>query len=327
MAQDTQSVPQDRSAPVARRLQELKLPLNPGIPYNLETMFPKIEGWGAKREIKRQHRLLTCIEARLQQVLRPGEQVLYVAKGVQYKFSEQYFMGVWAALINQTAFVLTNARLLMFRTDSKGRPRATMWMIYYSQIERLKATWHGTVVVALRDGTKLNFTGFNKLDRQEMPRIFEQALETYRQLGFDPEVSQSRENLCSYCSECVPKGDYTCPACGAEFWHPRAVALQSLIFPSWGDFVMKHTSLAVVELLGYGFLWLILLGTLASALGNPADLAVALVVVIVALFFAHVPDALLTYWVAQKGLHPRRPPRPAPRVETQSEFPVAGRPA
>ncbi|MEX0718145.1 MAG: hypothetical protein WD066_16245 [Planctomycetaceae bacterium] len=327
MQQDTANIVQDRSAVVARRLQELKLPLHPDISYDLETMFPRIEGWGAKRELKRKHRLVTHIEERLREVLRPGEQVLYVAKGVQYKLSEQYLMGIWASLINQTAFVLTNVRLLMLRTDSKGRPRETMWMIYYSQIERFKATWHGTVVVALRDRTKLRFTGFQKRDRMEMPRIFEQALERYRELGFDPEVSQSRENLCSFCSDRVPRLQYICSQCGGVFWQPRAVALRSLIFPSWGDFAMKHTGLAIVELLGYGLLWVFLFGVLAAAVDNPADLPEALVTVVIALLLAHVPDALLTYWVAQKGLHPRRAPERGLVAESESELTVEPRTA
>ncbi len=90
---------------VAHKLAELGLHLNPQIFYNLDSMFPKLSGWGAKGEIKAKHKLVTNVEGFLARVLRPKEEVLYVAKGVQYKFSEQYFLGAWAALINQTVFV------------------------------------------------------------------------------------------------------------------------------------------------------------------------------------------------------------------------------
>jgi len=60
--------------------------------------------------------------------------VLYVAKDVQLKFWEQYFMGVWAQLINQTVFVLTNGPLLMFNTNNNGKPKPSFWMVYFSAI-------------------------------------------------------------------------------------------------------------------------------------------------------------------------------------------------
>ena len=296
------------SNPVAQRLQELKLTLDSEIPYNLDKMFPKLTGWGAAGGIKRKVKLVRQIESRLKEMLRPNEQVLFVAKGVQYSLGEQYFMGAWAALINQTVFVLTNVRLLMLRTNTKGRPQHTFWMIYYSQIEKFKANWTGTVVVKLRDRKTLKFTGFPKLDRQQMPRVFEDALEAYRQMGFDPEVSQSQETLCGYCMERVPKAEYTCEHCGAEFWHPKTVALRSLVFPSWGDFIMGHTGIACMELLGYVFMWCMILVIVMGAKGA-GDLPSALGISAMMLFFSHVPDACLTYFIAKKGLYPKRKPQ------------------
>lgn len=300
-------------------LEQLGLGLDPEIAYRTESMFSKLTGWGSKGQIKRKVRLVRRIEPVLKQMLRPGEEVLYVAKGVQYKLLEQYFLGFWAASINQTVFVLTNARLLMLHANSKGAPRHTYWMIYYSEIERFKPTWHGTLFVKLRDGNKLKFTGFPKLDRKQMPLIFGQALQAYRERGFIPQVSQSRENLCSYCMERVPKKQYACRQCGAEYWTPKTIALRSLIFPSWGDFTMRHTGIAVVELLGYGLLWMSLIAGMTAAARDPDELAAFFVIVPIALFFTHVPDALLTYFIAKKGLHPRRPGAPMPVLPAAEE--------
>lgn len=295
---------------VAQSLAEWDLSLDPSITYELDKVFPKTEGWGAKGEVKRKVKLIQNVEPVLRRILLDGEQVLYVAKGVQYNFSEQYFMGIWANLINQTVFVLTNARLLMIRTDSKGRPKETFWMVAYSQIDKFKGSWTGTVEVKLRDGLKLKFTGFPKTDRKSMPTLFEEVLETYRKAGVDPQVTQSRENLCTYCFDCVPKNEYTCGQCKAEFWRPGEVAMRSLVFPSWGDFVMKHTSLAIIELLGYAVMWLIIISLWVSAISG-ADgmgLAGAAILSLIMLAFSHVPDAALTYYVAKKGLHPKAPP-------------------
>jgi hypothetical protein len=296
------------SEEVARRLDELGLPLDPAIRFNLSTVFPTISGWGAKGRIKRKHQLIVRIQDRLKQMLRAGEEVLYVAKGVQYKFSEQYFMGVWANLINQTVFVLTNLRLLMLHADTKGRPRHTFWTIYYSQIQQFKAVWTGKVTLHLRDRTKLVFTGFGKVARKEMPRIFQEALQSYRELGFDPEVTQSRENLCSFCMQVVPKDEYRCPQCAAEFWHPREVAVRSLIFPPWGDFLMRHWGLAVVKLLAFAMIAVILIVELIEAAANLPQLFGALLVFAFVIAFEHSVAGLLTYYIAKKGLHPKKAP-------------------
>ena len=129
----------------AQKLQELGLQLNPAIPYNLDYIFPKTEGWGANGDIQRKHKLLVNNEGFLQRILMEKEQVLYIAKGMQYKFSEQYFMGIWATLINQTVFVLTNFRIIMIHSDTRGNPKDMYWMIYYNQIQDFKISLLGMV--------------------------------------------------------------------------------------------------------------------------------------------------------------------------------------
>ncbi|MFT5525338.1 MAG: hypothetical protein ACI9HK_003306 [Pirellulaceae bacterium] len=219
-------------AAAAAKLAELGLTLDPDILYDVDSMFPKLTGWGAKGQIKTKHKLLRMIEPFLSEILLKDEHVMYVSKGVQYSFIEQYFLGLWAALINQTVFVQTNTRLLLIHSDTYGRPKHTNWMIYYSQIEKFKPGWTGTVSLQLKDGKRFTFTGFQGTDKKQMPAIFEKAMETYREFGFDPQVTQSRENLCSKCNQVVPKGQYKCEQCGQQYWKPSQIALRSLVFPS-----------------------------------------------------------------------------------------------
>ena len=296
---------------VAAKLESLGIHLDPGIPYRLESMFPRLEGWGAKGELKRKGKIIRNVEPKLAEMLRDGEEVLYIAKGVQYSFAEHYFMGVWAMTINQTVFVLTNVRLIMLRTNSSGVPKETAWMVYYSQIEKLKGGWTGMMSLKLDDGRKLQFSGFSKLDRSTMPQVFEQALEKYREHGFEPEVTQSLENLCGYCHGRVPKDEYECRRCGAEFWKPSAVALRSLVFPSWGDFVLKHYVVMGVELIGYAVTWIVAGVLVIAALsggGDPLELLIAVGLGAFFIAIAHTVDGAVTYFVAKKGLHPRRGP-------------------
>ena len=115
---------------IRQRLAKLKISISDDIPYRLESVFAQTTGWGGNGEIKRRAKLLRNVEPKLYEILLPSEEVLYVAKGVQHSFLESYLMGVWASLLNQTVFVLTNLRLLMMRSNSSGKPQETLWVIY-----------------------------------------------------------------------------------------------------------------------------------------------------------------------------------------------------
>lgn len=299
----------DQPVTAADRLRELKLPLSSQINYNLDSIFPVLTGWFINGQIKKKHKLIQQIEPALEEVLRSGEEVLYIAKGVQYSFWEQYFLGVWANLINQTVFVLTNARLLLFHTNTKGQPKHMAWMIYYSQVVQFKTSW-GALVVKLKDGKTFKFAGFTGTDKKEMPKVFQAAAAIYNERGFDPAVSQSRENLCYHCYVVIPKAEHICAKCGAEYWKPSAIAMRSLIFPSWGDFLMRHYLLASMELFGYLVTWLVFGSLLVVALvkGDPEGIVIGVLVLGAFLAFTHIPDSILTYYIASKGLNQRRPP-------------------
>lgn len=284
------------AAAVVKRLNELKLNVDIEQPYRLEKMFPKLDGWGSKGEIKRKVAVINQLEPTFDDVLLPNEEVLYVAKGVQHSVLEAMTIGaLWSNMINQTVFVLTNLRLVMFRTSSSGKPRETCWAIFYSQIKHFKAKFTGVLTLKLNDGRGLQFAGFSKLDKKSMPDIFEECLDTYRERGFDPDCSQSREDLCGRCFTVVPKGEFECPKCETQFWTPSQVAMRSLIFPAWGDFLLKHHLFAVFELFGIVFTWGIAVTMASNGEYGPAVMVVLL---------AHTIDAVITYFVARKGLHP-----------------------
>jgi hypothetical protein len=291
---------------IEAKLSKLKLELDPEISYELQNLFPKVEGWFVDGPIKAKAKLLRTLEPKLLEVLRPGERVLYAARGVQLSMFEQMFIGgLWAAMLNQTAFVLTNVRVLMLRINSQGKPHNQLWQIYYNEINKLKGGWAGTISLRLEDGRKLDFSGLAKIDRTTMIRVFEESLEEYDRRDFFPETTQSLEPLCSHCYQPVDKGSYECEHCGAIFWKPGQLALSSLIFPSWGDFLMGHYLLAGFELFGYG---LGLFFFLAAPILNQDDLPQLLIALAIFLLFAHGFDSLITYVVARKGLYPRSGP-------------------
>ena len=134
-----------------------------------------------------------------------------------------------------------------------------------------------------------------------MPGIFQKAADNYRRLEFAPSTSQSREDLCCRCFQIIPKGEFACENCGAEYWRPRELALRSLIFPSWGDLCMKHYGFALFELAGYLVSWTVAVMKLKG--NDPLEgwLLIGLIFVL-----EHPIDAILTYNIASKGLNHRR---------------------
>lgn len=292
------------NSPTEETLQSLGITLPSDLPLRLDTMFPRLEGWGVKGELKRKAKLIQAVAPRLRAILKDGEEVLFISRGTQSSFAEAYFMGaLWANYVNQTVFVLTSLRLVLMHCTSKGVPKEPNWMLFYSEIAEFKGSWTGMVNLRLQDGKKYRYSGFPKTDRKAMPQIFEDALQRYRELGFSPEVSQSREDLCGTCFQVVPKADRSCDGCGATFWSPGQLAVRSLVFPSWGDFLMGHTLLGVVEVFGWGSTLLIafFIGTAGGGGGGWEAWAVAIGVIA----FSHTVDAILTWNLAKKGLHTR----------------------
>ena len=296
----------DRAAiPENVLLQMEKLDWQPaaGVSYDYAAFFPKTAGWGAAGDIKRKLKLMTSVEPYVAKALFDGEQVKYVAKGVQYAFGERFFLGIWARSINHTVFVLTNLRLIMIRCNRNGLPKDTAWSIYHSEIAKFQSTWSGNVSLKLVDGSKQVFQEFKRLDRKRMPTVFEETVAVFREKDFHPPVSQSKENLCGICLQTVPKGQYECSACGTTFWTPQELAMRSLLLPALGDIAMRHWVLMTVELIGYTFTVIFAAVSIVEGLRNGDSVQMA--VGFIALIVAHVLDAALTYGIASKGLHIR----------------------
>lgn len=287
------------------RLAELGLSLDKNINWNLPSIFPKVKGLGYKGKIKKKANLIKQVEPVLLETLKDGEEVLYVAKGIQLKFWEQYFMGVWAQLINQTVFVLTNGRLLMFNTNTKGKPNYSYWMVYFSEIIKFKKRFLGGMTMKLKDKSKFVFSGFQGADKKSMPEIFERINQQYSELGFTPEVSQSRECLCTVCKQVVPKKVYKCANCGQAYWTPKELGLKSLIIPSWGDWIMGHKILAMGEVAGYVISLIIIASFFTGPKPLPTGLGLGLGAAILGV--EHIVDGWLTHAIANKGLVPKNP--------------------
>lgn len=285
---------------VAAKLWELNLELSPEIPYRLETLFPRIEGWFVKGKIKDQFKLLKRLEPLLTEILLDREEVQLVLPCNQSTLSDVFLMGsLWVGTSTCGVLVLTNLRIYCIRVNDTGVPQQSFWQIYYSQIKEVDQSLFGDTLFYLKDGRKLKYSGIVPEDQRRLQFIVWENCKTFRKQGFEPSVSQSREQVCGHCFDVIPPGVYECDSCGAQYWRPIEVGMRSFIFPSWGDFVMKHTTLALMELLGFTFI----IGFTIAAFFEGKYLAGIILYVT-----ANLADALMSVQLATRALHLKSTP-------------------
>lgn len=295
---------EEQSLTVADRIEELALDHAGFPPCRWETLYPLITGWGWKKDMKLRHGWLKQSLPKLQKCLHPGEEILYVSRGTRYSVFEFLLMGVWANYINQNLLVVTNIRVLIFHCNGKGLVKNTSWMIFYHQIKKISPSLvGGTLTLVLQDGRKLQIVGMKKADRKRLPQIIRETQEICAERGFCPEGLQSLERLCSHCLKRMPAGEYFCPHCGGHHWPPGEIAWRSFVFPSWGDFVMGHNLLALMECIGGIFVWgLLFVGLLGAFVTGDIGMLIGVLIVFMV---ANGIDAIITSHIARKGLHPR----------------------
>ena len=283
------------------RTRELIAGLKP-LRYYYPQLFPKIEGWGAKGQVKRRVLLIQAIEPLLPRLLQEGEEIRFVTRGIYSDFAEQFFMGWASLLINRTVFVFTNYRILMLNCDSKDRPLHMKWHVPYDKIRKFtsRSFLSSAMVFKLKDGKKLVFSHTPGHDRQPLRAFVEEMIRCCEQENFHLPSHQSRDNLCPNCFAPVPAKQFRCDRCKEEFIHYTKPALMSLCLPCLGDFYMGHFGIGTMELLGYGIAWAGFGMMLAEEGLSVLPIALPSIAVV------HVIDALMTRHVALKGLVPLR---------------------
>lgn len=275
---------------VISKLNELNLHLSPEIDYRVETMFPRIEGMLVNREVRKKFQLLQRIETVLRELLLEHEQVQLALKGKEN--------------LVDTVMVFTSYRIVCFRTNKKGEPLQTFSFLYFTQIESLKTTnsWSSRddLTIALKDGGKLTVCTLPETDREAMLTLFQNAQKELNEPGFDPPVSQSRENLCGNCLQIVPKDHYQCAVCGATFWKPKDLAFRCFLFPPWGGFVMKRYLMSAIHL---AYIILLLIFISISLIRGDYGF-----VLIFSMVF-YIKIVMNTWFIARNGLNLKKVPQ------------------
>lgn len=263
-------------------------------PYAFDSIF-RDDGWSARRLSKKKYKVLKNLDTRLRALLDEGERIRFLTFGSGVSFREQYFLGWAGHLLNYRAIVLTDRRILLVQIDWRERPRELHSQIRWPSIAGIKHTFLNTLKLRLNDGKQHIFQGVPRADRKLLEEL------STKMSGVMKSDEGGMEQLCPHCFGVVAGRPARCPICGGGFKSARTAALRSLLFPGLGDFYLGHWKFAIWETLVAGFLWL---GVL---LPDPNYVATAGYYAFIAGFlflFVHVPDALITRYVARKGHYP-----------------------
>lgn len=271
------------------------------LPYLYEEIFGSADG-RAGRLARRRFRMLKGLDGLLERILDAGERVYFATWGIDYAFWEQCFLGLWAWLINRRAVVVTDRRVLLLQVDSRLRPLDLAFQIEHGAVARVKRSALGPLVLGLRDGRKVTLTGIPRRDRRRVQELVERFGGRAGASG-----RTGRQNLCPHCGTAVAGRPAGCPHCHRPFKTSRKAALLSLAFPGLGDLYLGLRSLAALEMLGAGVVWLAVFGALLAPGDHepltPLELGMAGVMLAMVL---HGPDALVTRHTARKGLYPEK---------------------
>lgn len=290
----------------ARKFEELLTGEVESSPYEYATLF-KAEGFWQRRQAAKRLRLLQTLDGKLRRILRPSERVYFLTSGTTISLSEQFFVGWAAAYLNMRALVFTTERVLLVQlSGNRKKARELVAQIPYPALASVKSTWTGCCRIKLTDGNVLKFSSMPARDRKFIAE-FLAGIVRGSTAPFGAGRSHGIENLCPHCYVHVPAHPPACPACGGGFKSPQQAALRSFLFPGLGDWYLGHRGFAILELLGSGFMWLVLVVAPLLApedpeLGPPtAEYWLTAAVII---FIAHAIDAMMTRHFARKGHHP-----------------------
>jgi hypothetical protein len=267
------------------------------------------EGFWARRLANQRLTLLRRLDASLQRMLEPGEQVECVTWAIQYSLVEACFLGLWHYQLKRRALVFTDRRLLLLQVDSRKRLKELKAEVRYVAIRRVARSSFG--YLQLRNGRKLTLTGVPRRDRATVRELIE------RQTGSGaaaPAAGAShaagKQDLCPHCFAAVPGRPERCPRGRGSFKSAARAGWLSFWMPGLGDLHLGHRSLGALELIGSLGMWtLVGAAALEEAGKQPvgSDLLVTNAIAFAGLFVVtHGLDALVTRRTGAKGLHPAR---------------------
>lgn len=283
--------------------QEIGVVLGDLVQYDLDAMFPKRKGFGARGAVRSKLKLLKNLVPDLVTVLLDGERLVYVARGYVVNWVEQLFGGgTLAYYANITCVVLTDRRILLVNSSGAGKQKHYRNQIMYSEIAdaKMKSFMSGATTLKFKDGKSLTIGGFRGKDRKQMQIYIPELIA--RMPAETPRVEKSVQYLCPRCPAIYIEQVKECSRCGTAFKSAEKAAKMSLFLPGLGDMYLGHRSLGLMELLGSLVQWFILVFAVRDALSGTEGGVSFLMVWLVIMLITNVIDYFLTRSMGRKGL-------------------------
>ncbi len=216
------------------------------LPIDVEVVFPEENGFFERRQAAARAKLLAGLRPVLLRALEPGERIQYAARGMDRHFAT---MGYLHQLAGQTAFVLTDRRLLLIQVNRAGRARDVKNQVRLSEVRGARSGLLAGFEIRLADGKAVRFTHVPRRSRSALcgalPKLERGASRTKT-------AGPSLEHLCPACLKLVPGragATIICPnqACGIPFRDPARAQRLSVLVPGLGDLYLRHYLLGAVE--------------------------------------------------------------------------------
>lgn len=271
-----------------------------GLPYDYATIFP-VNGFFVKRASQKKLVLLKGIDEQLRALLWPGERVVYLTSGVFFSFWESYFFGLPMYYLNRRALVLTTERLVLIQIDSSRKPRELRDQVPLRAIARFGRTLLGNTTIKLKAGKAYSVAYVPRRDRAALVGLGQRHQATATR----DSTTNAIEHLCPHCYVAVSEHPLECPNCRGRFKSAAKAGLLSFLFPGIGDIYLGHWRFAILEMIGAGFLWLVVATSLAD---DTMPLSEKLPILAAMVLFVHGADAISTRHVALKGHYPEHAP-------------------
>lgn len=228
---------------------------------------------------------LERLQSILPRVLAPGETVLLISPAqCQSVNLDSIFLGIVVAMaLSKSCLVLTNRRLLRFRTQSSGLA-GWKWddgvasLLWGDAAEIKPGGFAGNqLTVRSRSGSKEIFMGLARPFMAKLKRMLPILLPNS---SGDASAAGAEVALCPRCLAVLVPRNYQCPQCGQAFKDEKTLLRRTIVIPGGECFYVGHAGLGVLLGLSELILLVAFAGTLIAALGGNAqdDFVIAAIV-------------------------------------------------
>jgi hypothetical protein len=250
-----------------------------------DVLFTNDKGEAKRSVEKRSETTLRKLVPALQNVLLPGETVLYVARAQSPLAPlEQITAAWWTRLLAACAVVITNQRLLFFPVKRDGSWRESVRAVYWGDLEEVKprSLLAQRVMFKSKDGTKATYTHFRRGDVKKIAAISKALLPI---ASGEMTATHSFVQLCPGCRNGLTSGQYLCSACGLTFKNEKTMVMRSILLPGGGYFYTGHPLVAILPAVVEGIFMLDILVLLVAGLTSTRARANILPTLLILLLF------------------------------------------